>query len=106
MRAAILTAPGSPLSVESVTPVGLGPRDVLVRTAASGGCHTDLLRSRGRAPVECPVILGHEGSGTVEEVGEGVTRVRKGERVVASWVPACGSCYWCLNAQSNLCVEF
>ncbi len=106
MRAAILTEAGKPLSVETVEPLPLGDNDVLVSVAASGICHTDLLRVRGDAPIDCPAILGHEGAGTVVEVGRLVRRARVGDRVVGSWVPTCGTCFWCASAQSNLCERF
>ena len=102
MRAAIFV--GTPeLSVEDVTPLDPGPRDVVVRIGASGVCHSDLSATNGTLPMPPPCILGHEGSGTVEWVGPEVSRVAVGDRVVASFVPACGSCFFCLHGQSNLC---
>ncbi len=106
MRAAVMTAPGAPLSIETVEPLGLGEYDALVRVAASGICQTDRLRVDGHAAIDCPVVLGHEGAGVVEEVGRRVTRVAPGDRVVGTWVPACGSCFWCARGESNLCQDF
>jgi S-(hydroxymethyl)glutathione dehydrogenase / alcohol dehydrogenase len=102
MRAAIFV--GTPeLSVEDVTPVDPGPRDVVVRIGASGVCHSDVSASNGSLPLPPPCILGHEGTGTVEWVGSEVSRVAAGDRVIASFVPSCGSCFYCLHGQSNLC---
>jgi S-(hydroxymethyl)glutathione dehydrogenase/alcohol dehydrogenase len=76
---------------------------VRVRLAAAGVCHSDLSLATGvlRAPV--PVVLGHEGAGTVTAVGEGVTAVRPGDPVVLNWAPACGSCHFCRIAEPWLC---
>ncbi|HEY7438705.1 MAG TPA: Zn-dependent alcohol dehydrogenase [Acidimicrobiia bacterium] len=102
MRAAIFT--GDPdLSIEDVTALDPGPSDVVVRIEASGVCHSDLSATNGTLPLPPPCILGHEGSGFVEWTGSEVTRVAAGDRVVASFVPACGNCFWCLHGQSNLC---
>jgi S-(hydroxymethyl)glutathione dehydrogenase / alcohol dehydrogenase len=102
-KAAIFTEPNQPLSIEDVELQPPGPRDVLVRTSASGVCHSDLSAQNGSVPVPPPLILGHEGTGTVEEVGSEVTSVKKGDRIIASFVLACGDCYWCRNDRTNLC---
>ena len=102
MRAAIFTGTID-LSVEDVTPIDPGPKDVVVRIGASGVCHSDVSAANGTLPLPAPCILGHEGSGTVEWVGAEVTRVGVGDHVIASFVPACGNCFWCLHGQSNLC---
>src|SRR5438094_2662865 len=103
MRAAIFTGPEQPLSVEEVTPQPPGPEDVVVRVGASGVCHSDLSIIHGYLPMPPPCIRGHEGTGVVESVGDSVTRVKPGDHVVASFVPACGTCWYCLHDQSNLC---
>ncbi|HMC52539.1 MAG TPA: Zn-dependent alcohol dehydrogenase, partial [Acidimicrobiales bacterium] len=103
MRAAIFTGVDEPLSVEKVEPIAPGPRDVVVRVAASGVCHSDLSIARGYVAFPPPTVLGHEGTGEVLEVGREVQRVAVGDTVVASFVPACGSCWFCLRDQSNLC---
>jgi len=103
MKAAILTEFNRPLAIEDVEPLPPGPRDVVVKIDASGVCHSDLTAATGGIPIAPPLILGHEGAGTVLEVGPEVTRVRPGDRVVASFIPACGDCFFCLNGQSNLC---
>jgi S-(hydroxymethyl)glutathione dehydrogenase/alcohol dehydrogenase len=89
--------------VEDVEPLPLGPRDVLVRIAASGICHTDINVINGASALPLPIVPGHEGCGTVEEVGPEVRRVRVGDRVLASVSPACGSCWWCVNGMTNRC---
>lgn len=103
MKAAILTEFNQPLVIEDVKPLAPGPRDVVVRIEASGVCHSDLTAATGGIPVAPPLILGHEGAGTVLEVGAEVSRVKPGDRVVASFIPACGNCFFCLHEQSNLC---
>jgi S-(hydroxymethyl)glutathione dehydrogenase/alcohol dehydrogenase len=92
-----------PLSVEEVTPNPPGPREALVSVKASGVCHSDLSVINGTLPFPPPCILGHEGTGIVEEVGEQVTSLKEGDRVVAAFVPACGSCWQCLRDRAHLC---
>ena len=70
---------------------------------ASGVCHSDLSAAQGKVPMGTPLILGHEGAGTVTDVGPEVTRVKPGDRIIASFIPACGNCFWCLHEQSQLC---
>jgi S-(hydroxymethyl)glutathione dehydrogenase / alcohol dehydrogenase len=103
MRAAVFTAVNEPLSVEEVTAVDPGERDVVVKVGASGVCHSDLSISRGYTGGAGPMVLGHEGSGMVEAVGSAVTRVKVGDRVIASFAPACGVCFFCVRDQANLC---
>ena len=100
-----MTEFNAPLSVEEVTPAPVGPRQALVRIAASGLCHSDLLFWQGYAPVEPPIVLGHEGAGVVEEVGSEVRSVAPGDRVVCSWMTACGACWFCVRGESRLCEE-
>jgi len=99
----LFTEVDQPLSIEEVSAVQPGPTDVVVRIGASGVCHSDLSIARGYVGRAGPMVLGHEGAGTVEAVGDGVTRVRVGDRVVASFVPVCGKCWWCLHDQTHLC---
>lgn len=103
MKVAVAYEVGQPLVVEDLSAPSVGPNDVLVRVAASGICHTDLAAIDGRTPTTFPFVPGHEGCGVVEEIGRDVRRVRVGSRVLASVSPACGACWWCLNAMSNLC---
>ena len=102
MRAALFVG-SETLAFEDVKPSPPGPQDVVVEIGASGVCHSDLSIARGYVPLPPGVILGHEGAGKVVEVGAEVTKVKKGDRVVASFVPACGTCWFCVHEQSNLC---
>src|SRR4051794_35608823 len=102
MRAAMFTGTLE-LSVEDVTPLDPGPGDVIVRIGASGVCLSDVSAANGTLPTPAPCILGHEGAGVVEWAGAEVTRVNVGDHVIASFVPACGNCFFCLRGQSNLC---
>jgi S-(hydroxymethyl)glutathione dehydrogenase/alcohol dehydrogenase len=103
MRVAVSYEAGRPLVVEDLPTPAVGSRDVLVRIAASGICHTDLTVIKGLAPVTGPTVPGHEACGEVEAVGAEVRRVKVGDRVLASVSPACGTCWWCLNGMSNHC---
>jgi S-(hydroxymethyl)glutathione dehydrogenase/alcohol dehydrogenase len=91
------------LAIENVKPAEPGPRDVILEIGASGVCHSDLSIVHGYVPLPPGVVLGHEGTGRVVHAGSEVTKVRKGDRVVASFVPACGTCWYCLHDQSNHC---
>lgn len=103
MRAAIFTEQNGPLSVEDVTPTDPGPRDVVVRITASGVCHSDLHVITGGLPMPPPAILGHEGTGIVEAIGSEVKGLAVGDRVIGSFIPACGTCWFCLRDESHLC---
>jgi Zn-dependent alcohol dehydrogenase len=71
--------------------------------AASGVCHSDLSMQNGTMMAATPIVLGHEGAGVIEEVGEGVTGLAPGDHVVISWVPQCGECFFCTRGQPQLC---
>jgi S-(hydroxymethyl)glutathione dehydrogenase/alcohol dehydrogenase len=103
MKAALYVGDATALAIEDVKPNPPGPRDVVVEIGASGVCHSDLSIMRGYVPLPPGMVLGHEGAGRVVEVGPEVSRVQKGDRVVASFVPACGACWHCLRDQSELC---
>ncbi len=103
MRAAIIQEYESPIVVDDVDPVALASDEVRVRIGASGVCHSDLSATRGQYPLRLPTLLGHEGAGTVEEVGAEVFELRKGDRVIGSFVASCGSCYQCLRGRSFIC---
>ncbi len=77
--------------------------EVLVRVYAAGVCHSDLHTMRGELRATPPIVLGHEGAGIVEQVGERVTRVKPGDRILVNWVPADGTCPTCLSGYPNLC---
>jgi S-(hydroxymethyl)glutathione dehydrogenase/alcohol dehydrogenase len=103
MRAAVFTETGGALSIEDVQPSPPGPRDVVVQLGASGVCHSDLSLKNGYVGIMPGTILGHEGAGTVLEVGKEVSRVKTGDHIVAAFIPACGICWFCLHDQSHLC---
>ena len=102
VRAAVLERVGARLEVTELDLDPPGPGEALVRLHASGVCHSDLNAIDGTAATRCPAVLGHEGAGVVEQVGEGVA-LAPGTRVVLSWLPACGHCEQCLRELSHLC---
>jgi S-(hydroxymethyl)glutathione dehydrogenase/alcohol dehydrogenase len=104
VRAVVLTEPNV-LVVEELTVPALADDEVLVRVTASGLCHSDLHGYRQSSRFVGPTVLGHEVTGVVEEVGATVQRLKPGDRVVGSWVPACGECAWCLDGETHLCRE-
>jgi len=106
MKAAVFRKVHEPLTIESVDIDKPWGREVLVRTAATGVCHSDLhvVDGLGRFPLDRPYVLGHEGAGVVEAVGAEVTTLRPGDHVVACLSGFCGSCAQCLAGHPNLCV--
>jgi S-(hydroxymethyl)glutathione dehydrogenase / alcohol dehydrogenase len=105
IRAAVMEAPGQPLEVCELELAPPGPGEVLVRILATGICRSDLSYIDGKWPTPLPIVLGHEGAGTIEAVGDGVDRERIGEPVVLTFSPACGHCRMCLAGRSNLCLD-
>ena len=103
MKAAVLRAVDQDLEIEDVQVDRPGPREVLIRTGATGVCHGDLHRVEGRNPAPMPTVLGHEASGTVEAAGEQVTYVNPGDRVVTCTSVFCGHCRWCVTGRPVLC---
>jgi S-(hydroxymethyl)glutathione dehydrogenase/alcohol dehydrogenase len=106
MQAAVFRRPHEPLTIESVDVDTPARREVLVRTVATGVCHSDLhvVEGQSRHALDRPIVLGHEGAGVVEAVGADVTTVRPGDHVVACLSGFCGSCAQCLAGHPNLCV--
>ncbi|XP_074004451.1 alcohol dehydrogenase 1 [Numenius arquata] len=105
-RAAVAWAVGKPLSVEEVEVAPPKAGEVRVKIVATGICHTDEHILEGSFPdVDFPVIPGHEGAGIVESVGEGVTSVKPGDKVIPLCLPQCGECGFCLNPESNYCLK-
>ena len=103
-RAAVAWEAGKPLSIEQVDVAAPKAGEVLVRIVATGVCHTDAFTLSGADPEGMfPVILGHEGGGVVEEVGEGVTSLKVGDHVIPLYTPECGECKFCLSGKTNLC---
>ncbi len=105
MKAAVMKEVKQPLVIEEVTLDEPGPGQVLVKTAASGVCHSDLHFIEGLWPVPLPAVLGHEAAGVVEQVGEGVTYVQPGDHVILLFIPFCGSCENCSTGRPNLCSQ-
>jgi S-(hydroxymethyl)glutathione dehydrogenase/alcohol dehydrogenase len=105
MKAAIIYKVGGPMVIDEVTldPVGRG--DVKIRMAATAICHSDIHAMKGEhGPIDLPAIAGHEICGYVEEVGEGVTYVKPGDKVIGSIIPeGCGQCYYCKVGLSSQC---
>ena len=104
IRAAVLRHTSKPVEIEEVEldPPKVG--EVLVRVAAVGVCHSDVRHADGDlGPGRWPAVIGHEGAGVVESVGEGVTHVAPGDHVALCFVPACRSCRYCLAGKPNLC---
>jgi len=105
MKAAIFRAAKQPLSIEEIDIDKPGPREVLVKTAACGVCHSDLHFVDGLYPYPAPAVLGHEPAGTVEAVGELVTYVQPGDHVIGCLSVFCGHCDFCLTGRPNLCMN-
>lgn len=106
MKAAVVTALGAPLEIQELPVPQPGPGEVLVKVAASGVCHTDLHAANGDWPVKPkpPFVPGHEGVGTVVELGAGVKAVKAGDRVGVPWLhTACGACPYCNTGWETLC---
>ena len=105
IKAAVFRKVHEPLTIESVDVDKPWGREVLIRTVATGVCHSDLhvVDGFGRFALDRPIVLGHEGSGVVEAVGSEVTTVRPGDHVVACLSGFCGSCPQCLGGHPNLC---
>jgi len=103
-KAAIAWGPNKPLTIEEVDVELPKKGEVLVKIIASGVCHTDAFTLSGEDPEGIfPVILGHEGGGIVEQIGEGVTNVAVGDHVIPLYTPECGECKFCLSGKTNLC---
>ena len=104
IRAAVLEEFGQPLVVQEVDLAEPRPGDALVRLAACGVCHTDLYTASGADPTGyAPCVLGHEGAGVVERVGDGATLVRPGDHVITLFAPECGTCVHCRSDRTNRC---
>lgn len=92
-----------PLSIEAIELAPPGPGEILVKIAAAGLCHSDLSVINGHRPRPMPMALGHEAAGIVEELGEGVTDLQRGDHVVLVFVPSCGHCEPCAEGRPALC---
>ena len=102
-KAAILREVNKPLEVAEVQVAPPKAGEVAVRVASAGVCHSDLHVMHGDLPSQLPVVIGHEGSGVIEAVGEGVTVVKPGDHVILVWRAPCGTCFFCQRGQPILC---
>jgi S-(hydroxymethyl)glutathione dehydrogenase/alcohol dehydrogenase len=103
MKAAICYERNQPVRVEEVSLEGPRRDEVRVRLVATGVCHSDWSLVTGILPARLPCVLGHEGAGVVEEIGEGVVGLAPGDKVVLAWVTPCGRCFYCRLAKPHLC---
>lgn len=103
MKAAILHAPKQPMTIEDVSIEKPQRREVLLRTAAAGLCHSDLHFIEGAYPTPLPAVLGHESAGIVEAVGEDVSYVKPGDHVISCLSVFCGHCEFCLSGHMSIC---
>ncbi|MQY25916.1 NAD(P)-dependent alcohol dehydrogenase [Nocardia aurantia] len=102
--AAVARGADAPFTVEAATLRPPGPGEVLVRVVAAGICHTDL-SARRNFPADLPIVLGHEGAGVVEAVGDGVTAVATGDHVLVTY-SSCGACRYCAAGHPGYCAEW
>lgn len=102
-KAAVLEAKDSPLRIKELLLMPPKEREVLIKMEAAGLCRSDLNAINGHTRYNMPLVLGHEGIGTVEETGHGVTTVRKGDRVILSWAAYCGNCFFCSKGITHQC---
>ena len=98
-------AQSRPVHIEDIDLAPVGPGEVLVKVVAAGVCHSDLSVVNGNRPRQMPMVLGHEASGVVEEIGEGVTGLTPGDHVVFVFMPSCGACEMCLAGKPSLCAK-
>jgi len=105
MKAAVFREVNRPMEIEEVDLAKPGPREVLVRTAAAGVCHSDLHFFNGTYPGRLPMVLGHESAGIVEQVGSDVHYVKPGDHVITCLSVFCGHCEYCLTGHMSLCQE-
>ncbi|MGO9225103.1 alcohol dehydrogenase catalytic domain-containing protein, partial [Mycobacterium sp.] len=102
-KAAVLLEAGKPFEIMELELDGPGVGEVLIKYTAAGLCHSDLHLIDGDLPPRYPIVGGHEGSGIVEDVGPGVTKVKPGDHVVCSFIPNCGTCRYCSTGRQSLC---
>ncbi|QEC46514.1 zinc-binding dehydrogenase [Baekduia soli] len=106
MRAAVVRERSGPFRVEELRDPEPGPGEILVEVAACGVCHTDLHIHDGSVPFPLPCVLGHEVSGTVRAVGDGVEALAPGDRVAGAFIMPCGTCAMCRAGREELCEPF
>ncbi|MGP3956348.1 S-(hydroxymethyl)mycothiol dehydrogenase [Nonomuraea sp. 3N208] len=103
VRGVVATGKGKPVGLETILVPDPGPGEALVKVIACGVCHTDLHYREGGISDDFPFLLGHEASGVVESVGDGVTDVAPGDFVILNWRAVCGSCRSCLRGRPQYC---
>ncbi|MFZ0451614.1 MAG: alcohol dehydrogenase catalytic domain-containing protein [Desulfatiglandaceae bacterium] len=103
IKSAVLRETNKPMTIEELELAPPQEGEVLVKTAYTGWCHSDLHLVLGEIPIEMPLAIGHEASGIVEEVGPGVTKLKPGDHVVGTWMIPCGKCPQCLRGMGNIC---
>lgn len=103
IRAAVVDEPGANIEVREIVLPPPQPDQVRVKVVAAGICHSDLSMTNGTLSPRFPLVLGHEASGIVVGIGDRVTRVSVGQRVVVNWAPACRHCWFCLRGEPWLC---
>src|SRR6202453_4123888 len=105
VRAAVLEQFARPLVVQELDLAAPGPGEVLIRLVACGVCHTDMYTASGVDPSGyAPTVLGHEGAGVVEALGDGVVSLAAGDHVVTLFSPQCRECIHCVSPRTNLCL--
>jgi len=104
-KAALCRAHNAPVSVETIEVDAPKRGEVAVKLGACGVCHSDLSAITGTIALPLPLVLGHEGAGVVEEVGEGVAGLAKGDHVIFSFIYMCGKCRFCVSGRPVLCLE-
>lgn len=103
-KAAVAWAPNQPLAIEDIEVAPPKANEVRIKIVSTAVCHTDAYTLGGHDPEGIfPVILGHEGAGIVESIGEGVTHVQPGDHVMPLYIPQCGECKFCKSPKTNLC---
>jgi S-(hydroxymethyl)mycothiol dehydrogenase len=105
VRGVVSRSKRAPVELTEIVIPDPGPREVVVKIAACGVCHTDLTYREGGINDEYPFLLGHEASGTVETVGDGVTNVEPGDFVILNWRAVCGQCRACKRGRPHLCFD-
>ncbi len=103
MKAAVLNEIPGALEITEVSIDSPGPREVLIRTAAAGLCHSDQHFMEGKYPYLTPAVLGHESAGVVEAVGRDVSYVKPGDHVITCLSVFCGHCSYCIEGRPSLC---
>src|ERR1700686_4344365 len=104
MKAAVLQKINDPLEVQDLDIPAPGKGEILVKIVASGVCHTDLHAITGSLVTPLPAVLGHEGAGVVEEIGQGGEDFLVGDHIVL-FLPSCGKCYYCSIGKQTLCKQ-